>query len=109
MPGQKHSNAKLHGTVQVSAFLNKNMDSIFSIHITSHLRASKTYYLVPDYLPCKITSIHQRCSDRNAPSIHQCVIMSILESYYAPGVVAHAFNFSTWEAEAGEFLRLRPA
>jgi hypothetical protein len=26
-----------------------------------------------------------------------------------PGVVAHAFNPSTWEAEAGEFLSSRPA
>jgi hypothetical protein len=26
-----------------------------------------------------------------------------------PGVVAHAFNPSTWEAEAGEFLSLRQA
>jgi hypothetical protein len=26
-----------------------------------------------------------------------------------PGVVAHAFNSSTWEAEVGEFLSLRPA
>jgi hypothetical protein len=25
------------------------------------------------------------------------------------GVVAHAFNPSTWEAEAGEFLSSRPA
>jgi hypothetical protein len=25
------------------------------------------------------------------------------------GVVAHAFNSSTWEAEAGEFLSSRPA
>jgi hypothetical protein len=25
------------------------------------------------------------------------------------GVVAHAFNPSTWEAEAGEFLSLKPA
>jgi hypothetical protein len=26
-----------------------------------------------------------------------------------PGVVAHAFNPSTWEAEAGKFLSSRPA
>jgi hypothetical protein len=26
-----------------------------------------------------------------------------------PGIVAHAFNPSTWEAEAGGFLSLRPA
>jgi major histocompatibility complex class I len=26
-----------------------------------------------------------------------------------PGVVAHAFSPSTWEAEAGGFLSLRPA
>jgi hypothetical protein len=26
-----------------------------------------------------------------------------------PGVVVHAFNPSTWEAEAGEFLSSRPA
>jgi hypothetical protein len=27
----------------------------------------------------------------------------------APGVVVHAFNLGTWEAEAGGFLSLRPA
>jgi hypothetical protein len=30
-------------------------------------------------------------------------------SKLAPGVVAHAFNPSTWEAEAGGFLSSRPA
>jgi hypothetical protein len=29
--------------------------------------------------------------------------------YLNLGVVAHAFSPSTWEAEAGEFLSLRPA
>jgi hypothetical protein len=28
---------------------------------------------------------------------------------YKPAMVAHAFNLSTWEAEAGEFLSSRPA
>jgi hypothetical protein len=28
---------------------------------------------------------------------------------YEPGVVAHTFNPSTWEAEAGRFLSPRPA
>jgi hypothetical protein len=29
--------------------------------------------------------------------------------YISQAVVAHAFNPSTWEAEAGEFLSSRPA
>jgi hypothetical protein len=32
-----------------------------------------------------------------------------LENMDTPDVVAHAFNPSTWEAEAGEFLSSRPA
>jgi hypothetical protein len=33
----------------------------------------------------------------------------IIKIIYKPGVVVHAFNPSTWEAEAGGFLSLRPA
>jgi hypothetical protein len=33
----------------------------------------------------------------------------ILKAVRGPGVVAHAFNPSTWEAEAGRFLSSRPA
>jgi hypothetical protein len=29
---------------------------------------------------------------------------SYIKNKYRPGVVAHAFNASTWEAEAGGFL-----
>jgi hypothetical protein len=32
-----------------------------------------------------------------------------IKTYYQPGVVAHAFNPSTGEAEAGGFLSSRPA
>jgi hypothetical protein len=32
-----------------------------------------------------------------------------LKITYKPGVVAHAFNSSTRESEAGRFLSLRPA
>jgi hypothetical protein len=31
------------------------------------------------------------------------------EQEFVPGVVAHTFNPSTWEAEAGGFLSSRPA
>jgi hypothetical protein len=34
---------------------------------------------------------------------------SAIKNEYKPGVVAHAFNPSTWEAEAGGFLSLGPA
>jgi hypothetical protein len=34
---------------------------------------------------------------------------SIKKRPQMPGVVAHAFNPSTWEAEAGRFLSSRPA
>jgi hypothetical protein len=33
----------------------------------------------------------------------------LLKARLGPGMVAHAFNPSTWEAEAGEFLSLRAA
>jgi hypothetical protein len=39
-----------------------------------------------------------------------CVlIITNLKYINKPGVVAHAFNPSTWEAEAGGFLSSRPA
>ena len=34
---------------------------------------------------------------------------SAIKNEYKPGVVAHAFNPSTWEAEASGFLSLGPA
>jgi major histocompatibility complex class I len=35
--------------------------------------------------------------------------MPSLKTSAMPGVVVHAVNPSTWEAEAGRFLSLRPA
>jgi major histocompatibility complex class I len=35
--------------------------------------------------------------------------MKIEKQLMKPGVVAHAFNLSIWEAEAGGFLSSRPA
>ena len=32
-----------------------------------------------------------------------------LKNYRKPGMVAHTFNHSTWEAEVGGFLSSRPA
>jgi hypothetical protein len=39
----------------------------------------------------------------------QPALQNILERMPTPGVVAQAFNPSTWEAEAGRFLSSRPA
>jgi hypothetical protein len=36
-------------------------------------------------------------------------LREILNKKFVSGMVAHAFNPSTWEAGAGEFLSLRPA
>ena len=41
---------------------------------------------------------------------HVClVLIEVRRGHLSWAVVAHAFNPSTWEAEAGEFLSLRPA
>jgi hypothetical protein len=39
----------------------------------------------------------------------QSVCRVIIKGLWGPGVVAQAFNPSTWEEEAGEFLSSRPA
>jgi hypothetical protein len=63
-----------------------------------------------------IPSSHSKVSVATVP-VMSCSF-SLLEHLYIHGtytnlyrlsVVAHAFNPSTWEAEAGEFLNLRPA
>jgi hypothetical protein len=41
--------------------------------------------------------------------IAPCLILTQLRGNFLLAVVAHAFNPSTWEAEAGGFLSLRPA
>jgi hypothetical protein len=49
---------------------------------------------------------------RNGVNFYPGCVRVLWTSYkdqLQPGVVAHAFNPSTWEAEAGEFLSSRPA
>jgi hypothetical protein len=40
---------------------------------------------------------------------HTVTVLEIEKSCVKPGMVAHAFSLSTWEAEAGGFLSSRPA
>jgi hypothetical protein len=41
------------------------------------------------------------------PALH--TYLKLIKINHKPGVVAHAFSPSTWEAEAGGFLSSRPA
>ena len=50
---------------------------------------------------------HKKQSQRNKHFGKQS--LSNLNFKLKPSVVTHAFNPSTWEAEAGRFLSLRPA
>jgi hypothetical protein len=43
------------------------------------------------------------------PCVTYCKEINNLKRQKEPGVVAHIFNPSTWEAEAGGFLSSRPA
>jgi hypothetical protein len=46
----------------------------------------------------------------NKSSLKVCLIYKMLQKEeFQLGMVAHAFNPSTWEAEAGRFLSSRPA
>jgi hypothetical protein len=38
-----------------------------------------------------------------------CLEKQIIKNHHSQAVVAHAFNPSTWKAEAGRFLCSRPA
>jgi hypothetical protein len=56
-------------------------------------------------LPGKVS-----CFNRlQVPMFGALIILDIRKSMAKPGVVAHAFNPSTREAEAGGFLSSRPA
>jgi hypothetical protein len=46
---------------------------------------------------------------QNLSSTQPCVISDNKKPKYKLGMVAHTFNPSTWEAEAGGFLSSRPA
>jgi hypothetical protein len=42
-------------------------------------------------------------------TLSNIVLFSLLKIRLQPGVVAHAFNSSTWEAEASGYLSSKPA
>jgi hypothetical protein len=44
-----------------------------------------------------------------APTAPPQALSSIPINHFLPGMVAHAIDLSTWEAEAGGFLSSRPA
>jgi hypothetical protein len=70
----------------MSSDISNNQDPFSISKVQTHLPVSKVFW----------------CS-------HTCVIVLLLRTFEVPGVVVHAFNPSTWEAEAGGFLSLRPA
>jgi hypothetical protein len=64
-----------------------------------HDKAKFTQYLSTNPALQRITKGNHLHKDRNYA----------LEKARKPGMVAHAFNPSTWESEAGRFLSSRPA
>jgi hypothetical protein len=55
---------------------------------------------------CCAISIRDIDASMECKITHQARIL--IETQSKPGVVAYAFNLSTWEAEAGGFLSSRP-
>ena len=69
-----------------------------------------TYYL------CKGVGAHahMHVEVRSTSNVLDCSLAyffqtrSLIKHRARAGIVTHTFNFSTWEAEAGEFLSSRP-
>jgi hypothetical protein len=95
---QKHYRRRSATLSQPGSFVVLSLASLISIHHTFHT--------------CCWTSL------RNSSIGHAKLLVLLRVSWLCkwtlkkssqPGMVAHAFNPSTWEAEAGEFLSSRPA
>jgi hypothetical protein len=54
-------------------------------------------------------SVSKICTTYLSMTVQEVFFTDLKIGKVKPGVVVHAFNPSTWEAEAGEFLSSRPA
>jgi hypothetical protein len=79
--------------------VDRSINSSYSIQFSLHKLESVAIYRV-------LVDLNQTCLHNLNLRIKK---KKVTKSSVVLGVVAHAFNPSTWEAEAGGFLSSRPA
>jgi hypothetical protein len=101
--------------VSVSVSLSLSLSLCLSVSVSVSLSLSLCLCLSVSVSLCSSLSLwHWRNSNMELCLFyflesHFRLFYSQNRTTYKPGVVAHAFNPSTWEAEASRFLSLRPA
>jgi hypothetical protein len=93
------------GLQRALAALPEDPDLIQSINMVAHNSTQLQFQESQCHLMTSVATIKAWYADIHASKkpIHRIIVK------LRPGVVVHAFNPSTWEAEAGEFLSWRPA